>query len=672
MIDYFDRARRLLVGRPMRSEALGQTLLPKRIALPVFASDALSSVAYAPDEIILMLSFAGLAATQFSPLIGVAVAVLLMIVVASYRQTVHAYPSGGGDYEVVTTNLGPTAGLMIASALLVDYVLTVAVSISSGAKYLASAMPSLAGYEVHVSLSVIAVLTLLNLRGMRESGRTFAFFTYLYLFAIVLMLVSGVFQSLTGKLGTAPTAQYDIIPDPAYQVGLVGVGGFFLVLRAFSSGCAALTGVEAISNGVPTFRKPKSKNAATTLLMLGTISACVMLTILYLARNTGVRYVENPAESLVLNGHPIGSNVQVDPVMSQLAATVFADAKPLFYLVAVVTGLILVLAANTAFNGFPQLAQILAHDSFLPHQLYNRGDRLSFSNGILALAGAASVLIIAFDAQVTRLIQLYIIGVFISFTLSQLGMIRHWNRELAVCTDGRRRLQMRHSRVINMFGFVMAGLVLLVVLVTKFTHGAWMALLFMLLIFLVMHRIRHHYESVAAELEVPDYVEAARLPSRVHAIVLLAKLHKPAMRAISYARATTPSSLELVTVDINEDDTKALLKQWKDADIPLPLTVLASPFRDITGPVLAHVRQVRRQSPRELVVVYIPEYLVARGIESILHNHSATRLRARLQYVPGVVLATVPWKLDGTKDPTKLVNKQIIAPESRTKNDRHH
>ena len=669
MTEYLDGIKRVLLGRPMRSDALGNTLLPKRIALPVFASDALSSVAYAPDEILLTLSFAGLAVTALSPWVGLAVVVLLVVVVASYRQTVKAYPSGGGDYEVATKNLGGTAGLVVASALLVDYVLTVAVSISSGAQYLSATFPALIGKEALIGASIIAILALLNLRGMRESGKAFAIPTYLYLIAVGAMILTGFYQWATGSLGQAPTAAYDVAAKGQYSAGLVGVAGFILILRAFSSGCAALTGVEAIANGVPAFRKPKSKNAATTLALLGTISAVMLMSILFLAGRTGVRSVENPATDLLLHGKPVGGAITVDPVIGQLAATIFANAKPMFYLVTIVTGLILVLAANTAFNGFPQLAQVLARDSFLPHQLYNRGDRLSYSNGILVLAIGAIVLVLSFDAQVTRLIQLYIVGVFIAFTTSQLGMVVHWTRSLGVSTDANERRAMKRSRVVNVIGFLISGSVLIIVMATKFIHGAWMALLLMALVFVVMMGIRKHYRSAKKELEVPDFQRALALPSRVHAIVLVSSLHQPAMRAISYARATSPSTLELVTVDIDADGPRDLKQQWRQSGVPVPLTVLDSPFRDITGPVVKYVRNLRKSSPRDLVVVYIPEYLVAHWWEAALHNHSATRLRVRLQFVPGVVMATVPWQLTGAYDHVAKpgANAKIKPPEQPKK-----
>ena len=655
MSDLSDAAKRLLIGRPVRSENVGHTLLPKRIALPVFASDALSSVAYAPDEILLTLSMAGLSALVISPWVGLAVAVVMLTVVASYRQNVRAYPSGGGDYEVATVNLGPKAGVTVASALLVDYVLTVAVSISSGAQYAATAFPPLRGHEAAFAIALVVLLTIANLRGVKESGRAFAVPVYLFMLAIGLIAVVGAVRYATGTLPMAESSDLDITSESAYSQGVVGLAGFFLVLRAFASGCAALTGVEAISNGVPAFRKPKSKNAATTLALLGGISITMILSILFLARATGIHFADDPSNQLLRDGVPVGDSYVQHPVISQLSEAVFAGIPALSILVAVVTGLILVLAANTAFNGFPVLGSILARDGYLPRQLHTRGDRLAYSNGIVTLAAVAIVLIWAFDAQVTRLIQLYIVGVFVSFTLSQLGMVRHWTRELRTEPEPAKRAQMIRARVVNSIGFVMTGTVLVVVLLTKFTHGAWIAILAMIFVFIVMRAIHKHYDTVRKELALGTDAESARaLPSRVHAIVLVSHLHRPTMRALAYARASRPSVLEAVTVGVDPDDVADLRRQWDAMDLPVPLRILDSPFREITRPVLTYVRSIRRESPRDLVVVYIPEYVVGHWWEQLLHNQSALRLKGRLLFTPGVVVASVPWQLSSTEGQTGL------------------
>ena len=643
--DVPDLLKRALVGRPVASERMSATLLPKRIALPVFASDALSSVAYAPDEILLTLSLAGMSAMTLSPWVGAAVVIVMMAVIASYRQTVHAYPSGGGGYAVVRENLGARAGLVVASALLVDYVLTVAVSVSSGMQYLAATVPAARGHETTLAVGVIGLLALLNLRGVRESGTAFAIPVYGFLLALGLMGAVGLWQAVTGSLRPAVSAQFEIAPDAAFSQGLTGVVGGFLIMRAFSSGSAALTGIEAVSNGVPAFRRPKAANAATTLLLLGLIAATMLMSVLLLAGAAGVRFAQDPAHQLLVDGGPVGPSYAQDPVITQIAATVFRGAPALFVAVAVSTGVILVLAANTAFNGFPALGSVLARDGYLPRQMHTRGDRLAFSNGIVLLALAAIAFVVAFHAEVTRLIQLYIVGVFISFTLSQLGMVRYWTAHLRTETDRRARTRQHRSRTINAFGFVMTAAVLLVVLTTKFTHGAWLTLLVMVVLLAVMRGIRRHYLAVARDIAVTDPSGSRALPPRVHGIILVSKLHEPAMRAVAYARATRPTTLEAVTVDIDVDESAALRKAWQDLDIPVPLTVLESPFREITRPVVDYVRTVRWASPRDLVVVFVPEYVVSHWWEQLLHNQSALRIKARLLFTPGVVMASVPFQL---------------------------
>ena len=580
---------------------------------------------------------------------GLAVAIVMLTVVASYRQNVHAYPSGGGDYEVATVNLGPNAGVTVASALLVDYILTVAVSISSGAQYAAAAFPALRGHEAPFAIALVVLLTLVNLRGVKESGRAFAVPVYLFMLAIGLIAVFGSVRYALGTLPMAESAELEVAPEAGFEQGLVGLAGFFLVLRSFASGCAALTGVEAISNGVPAFRKPKSKNAATTLALLGTLSIVMIMSILMLARATGVKFADRPHEQLLQNGVPVGPDYEQHPVIAQIASAVFDGLPVLVAVVSIVTGLILVLAANTAFNGFPVLGSILARDGYLPRQLHTRGDRLALSNGIVALAVGAMALVWVFDARVTRLIQLYIVGVFVSFTLSQLGMVRHWTRQLLAEADPARQRQMRRSRVINGVGLCLTATVLFVVLVTKFTHGAYIAILAMMVVYAVMLGIRRHYDRIATELALDaDPASARALPSRVHAIVLLARIHKPAMRAVSYARATRPSVLEAVTVSVDPEATAELRQQWEELDIPVPLRILDSPFREITRPVLGYVKSIRRESPRDLVVVYVPEYVVGHWWEQLLHNQSALRLKSRLLFQPGVVVASVPWQLDSS------------------------
>ena len=652
----------MILGRAMRSDRLGETLLPKRIALPVFASDALSSVAYAPDEILLTLGLAGGAlALTSSWKIALAVVLVMVIVIMSYRQNVHAYPSGGGDYEVASVNLGPRAGLTVGSALLVDYVLTVAVSVSSGVQNAASAFTFVRGREALIAVAIVVALTAMNLRGVRESGVAFAVPVYLFMVTILGMALFGFYQEVTGDLPPAESASLVLAPEPGYEA-IGGIALVFLMLRAFSSGCAALTGVEAISNGVPAFRRPKSRNAATTLLLMGAISISMLLSMVALARWTGINYAEDPATQLTRDGVPVGDSYVQDTVMGQVSKAVFSGFPAGVVLVSIVTGFILVLAANTAFNGFPVLGSILARDGFLPRQLHTRGDRLAFSNGIIILAAAAAALIVAYNAEVTRLIQLYIVGVFVSFTLSQIGMVRHWNRHLRVEKNPVARNRMLRSRVINGIGAAMSGLVLVVVLLTKFTHGAGFAIAAMAVLFVLMNRIRRHYDRVRDELRVEEGdTKQQLLPSRVHAIVLVSKIHKPTLRALAYARATRPSILEALTVDVDPDETRALQAEWDRRDIPVPLKALDSPFREITRPVVDHVKSIRSGNPRDLVVVYIPEYVLGHWWEQVLHNQSALRLKARLLFTPGVMVSSVPWQLASAEGVEERMDGPVVG-----------
>ena len=634
-------AKRLLVGRAFRSDKLAHTLLPKRIALPVFASDALSSVAYAPQEIFRTLSIAALAGYAYAPWIAILVSVVMLVVVASYRQNVHAYPSGGGDYEVATVNLGPTYGLVVASALLVDYILTVAVSTASGVANIGSAIAVVGRHPVEWAVIIIVIITALNLRGIRESGTAFAVPVYAFILSIMAMIVTGLIRWAIGSPMAAESAGFDF--KLTGGASITGLGLVFLLARAFSSGSAALTGVEAISNGVPAFKKPKSRNAATTLALMGGLAVTMMLGLIVLARVTHVR-IADPEAGVLLTGAPAG--YQEKTLVAQIAKAVFSGFPIGFYLVSFTTGLILVLACNTAFNGFPVLGSILAQDKFLPRQLHTRGDRLAFSNGIVFLAVVALALVVAFKANVNSLIQLYIVGVFVSFTCSQAGMIRHWKRLLATETDPVVRRRMRRSQTINATGFSFTAVVLVIVLITKFLAGAWIAILAMVIIFVIMKAINRHYSRVSLELagDEDDMV----LPSRVHAIVLVSKMHLPTMRALAYARATRPDTIEAVTVNVDPTDTASLAREWEDRNVPVALKVIDSPFREITKPVLDYVRRARKNAPRDVVAVFIPEYVVGHWWEQILHNQSALRLKGRLLFTPGVMVTSVPWQLSSS------------------------
>ena len=628
-------AKTFFVGRPLTSGQLGETLLPKRIALPIFSSDALSSVAYATQEIVLVLSLGGLGFYHYTPWLAVAVVTLMAAVVFSYRRTVHAYPSGGGDYEVALTNFGDRAGVMVAASLLTDYIVTVAVSVAAGVAAITSAAPDLYGDRTLIAVGLVLVITLLNLRGVRESGKAFALPTYAFILAIFSLIVLGFAKFATGNLHDAPSAAWKPA-DVKHYSGLLLV---FLLLRAFASGCTALTGVEAIANGVPAFKVPKSTNAARTLALMGGISVAMFAGITALALKTHVHYVDTT------QGYSNYTGTQKE-VLAQIGATVFGGGTFAFYFLQIVTAAILVLAANTAYNGFPVLASVLARDRYLPRQLHTRGDRLVYSNGIVALATFAALLLWYFKASTTQLIELYIVGVFISFTTSQLGMVRHWTRHLKTETDPRKRGQMKRSRIVQGFGGCFTGVVLVVQLATKFVHGAWIAVTAIVVFFVLMRGVRRHYDRVAEEL-VPDEDEDM-LPSRNHAIVLVSKVHKPTLRALAYARATRPSTLVALTVQVDEEETRALQEDWERRGVPVPLVSLDSPYREVTRPILKYVQEVQRDSPRDVVTVFLPEYVVGHWWEHLLHNQSALRLKTRLLFSPGVMVTSVPWQLDSS------------------------
>ncbi|MCB5164333.1 APC family permease [Streptomyces bambusae] len=631
--------KRVLVGEPLDTARLGETLLPKRLALPIFCSDPLSSVAYATEEILLILALGGVALLHLTWYAAAAIVFLLVVVIASYRQTCHAYPGGGGAYVVSSENLGPTAALTAASALLVDYVLTVAVSVVSGVSAITSAAPALHDHQVGLSVGFVVLLTVMNLRGVRESGRVFALPTYGFIAVIYLMFAWAAVRMATGETIRAESADLPIHAEGSYA----GIALVLLAMRAFASGCTALTGVEAISNGVPAFRKPKSRNAANTLAVMGLLSVTMFMGITTLALVFEVHVAESPADL----GLP--ADAATSTALAQIGRAAFGEWHVLFYLLQVVTAGVLVLAANTAFNGFPMLASILARDRYAPRQLYNRGDRLVYSNGVVLLALAAIALIVAFDAQLTRLIQLYIIGVFVSFTLSQAGMVRHWRKELAApatAVDSRRRIH--RSLAINAVGAVMTALVLVIVLVTKFTHGAWLVVIAMPVLFLGMKGVRRHYDQVARQVALlPE--DKPKRPARHHVVVLVAAVHAPTLKALGFAQTLRPDTLVALTVAADEEADR-LRADWAARDLGVPLKILHSPYREVVGPVLAHVQELTAEDPAGVVSVVIPEYVVGRWWEQPLHNQNALRLKARLLFTPGVAVIDVPYLLESARN----------------------
>ncbi len=635
---------RVFIGRALRSDRLSETLLPKRLGMPVFASDALSSVAYAPDEIVLTLALAGGAAVFYQSWeVTLAVCVVMAIIVTSYRQNVHAYPTGGGDYEVASVNIGPTAGLGVGAALMADYVLTVAVSVSAGVQNAASALEFLRGYEAAVAAGLVALLTLLNLRGVRESGRALAVPVYAFLGAMALMIGLGMVQWATDGLARAESARYQLFPAPGYE-SLTTLGLGVLILRAFASGTVALTGVQGVANGVPALQRPKSRNAATVLLVMAAISITILLSVITLVRASGIQMAVDPQEQLRFEGDPVGPDFVQDTVLGQLAKVVFGPESLGVLLVSITTGVMLVVAANTAFNGFPQLTSRLSRDGFLPSVLHSRGLRLAYSNGILLLAAASLALVLIYQATVTELIQMYLVGVFISFTLSQIGMVRHWNSQLRLELGVWARRGKLRSRAINIVGAAVSATVLVVVIVTRFTQGAGLALLGIATIWMVMTVVYRMHRDIAQETALPEGEALQPVPSRVSVLVHVERLDRPTLQAIAYARATRPHAIEAVHVDLAAERSEALRADWAQLNMPVALRFLESPYRETVRPFVDYVRRLRRDRPRDIVMVYLPEFVSAHRVVSWFRDREQDRLRRELMQTKGVVVATVPWQ----------------------------
>jgi amino acid transporter len=608
-------AKRILIGRPIASSEEGHQRLRKRIALPVFASDAISSTAYATDEILIVLLIqAGIGAAAWGYLVPLAlvVAILLTIVVISYRQTIYAYPSGGGAYVVSRENLGEIPSLVAGASLLTDYILTVAVSVAGGVLAIQSAFGFDSNWRVPICLVLILVMTVANLRGLKESGALFAPPTYLYVIMLMLLIVTGLWRIYVQDVGPIPL---DTLSPEAQELAAgTQALSLLMLLRAFSSGAVALSGVEAVSNGVPAFRKPESKNAAMTIAIMGAILGTCFLGVSILASHFQPYRGEN------------------DPTGIALMAEYVYDGKGvLFWLTQIATFAILVLAANTAYADFPRLSSIIARDGYLPRQFANRGDRLVFSNGVIGLAVLAGVLIVIFDGNISSLIPLYAFGVFTGFTLSQAGMVVHHFRL--------REPRWRLSAVVNGVGCVATGTVALVVVVSKFTEGAFIPAILIPALVVGFRAINRHYKKVRAAVQVDtDY----RPPRRTHlVIVLVGSVHRGVLDALSYARSLNPEKLIAVSVVTDDAEQERLLEAWDEYGITVPLHTISSPYRELTRPVLEYLDELDAESPDDVITVVIPEF-VTPWKQHWLHNQSAFALKARLLYRPNTVVTSVP------------------------------
>jgi hypothetical protein len=640
---------RLLLGRKLRSSEMARGTLRKRVAIPIFGSDAISSIAYSPDEILLTLAAAGVAAYAFSVPVAVAVVVVLLVVSASYRLTVHAYPSG--DYEATRANLGAAAGTVVGSAMLVDYVLVLAVSLASAAQFLASAAPALQGQETWLAVGGLALLLAVNLRGVRRWRPWVAWISYAFVGALGVVVVVGLARTLAGSPPVAASASLEVVPDPAVGSAVTAVALGLLVLRALSVGSVTLTGVQTLVSATPYFRAPKGRNVGTSLMVLAVLGSLLLLGVVGLSRISGVTYVADPSTQLLEGGQPVGADYDQAPVLGQLARAVFDDASVAFVVVELTAVAVLVLAAHVAFTSFPVLGSLLARDGYLPRAMYTRSDRLAFSTGILTLGLAAAVLLVVTQASVTQLVQMYVVGVFVAFVLSQAGMLRHWRRELAAESRAAQRRRLLGSRAVTLLGLVLSAGVLVVVLASKLLLGAWVAVVMMAVVVAAMTAIRRHYEAVGEAVATDVVATRVTLPSRVHALVLVAHVNRSSLRAVTYARAANPDVLEGVTVDVDSRSTRRLMDDWDDYDVPIPLRVLDSPYREITRPVLEYVRGIQRASPRDVVAVFVPEYVPTRWWERLLHNTSTAKVVQQLARMRGVMITRVPWQVSEPDGP---------------------
>lgn len=675
-------AKRLIIGDPLTSHKLDDQLLPKKMALPIFASDALSSVAYAPQELLMILLTGGLAFLVFAPWIAFAVVVVLAVVVISYRQLIKAYPSGGGDYEVASKNLGEIPGTIVASALLVDYILTVAVSVASGVDNIISAVPALNPGRVELAVGFVILIVVVNLRGVREASLVFALPTYIFIGSVAFMVIVGLGRVAIGDAPVASSAEYTVQGESLGQAAVL-----LLLLRAFSSGCSALTGVEAVANGVPAFRKPKVRNAQMTLVLMGTIAVCLFSGLTAIALISGVHYAEDPCDL-------VGFDCETSPqpsLMAQVAGATFGVGSIPFYVIQAATACVLLLAANTAFNGFPLLGSVLARDGYAPKALNTRGDRLVFSNGMIILGIAAIGILIVFQANLTTLIQLYIIGVFVSFSLGQIGMVRHWRRSLrdlakaesaarsAVDTaawtslstlpqDGpsaiatrdvpgltpispqtiaRERRGSKIGLVINSIGATLTVFVLTIVTITKFTHGAYLVFIMIPILATLMIGVHRYYRDVEHEIQVDDDTHFGSEGDV--AIILVNRLQKPVIKAIDYALAAKHDKTLAVHVAVSQEESEALQRQWAKHEIPVPLVIIESPYRTFASPVAQFIKEYRATHGSAVVTVYLPQYIVGHWWETILHNRRSRRIANQLMLVHGVSINLVPWLLDSSE-----------------------
>ena len=607
--------KRLVVGKPLANEQLAHERLPKRTALAVFSSDALSSVAYATEAILIALLYANQSALGFVTPIGIGITVLLFTVAFSYRQTIMAYPQGGGSYIVSRENLGKIPSLIAASSLLIDYILTVAVSMSAAVAAMTSAFHQIEPYRIEIAVGLIALLTLANLRGIKESGNMFAIPTYTFVVSMLTLIGVGLYNVLTGQVTEAP-------PPAILHTEHGQAIGYFLILRAFAAGCTALTGIEAISDGVPAFKKPESRNASITLLIMIVLLSAMFMGTTILA----------DAYHIIPDGA-----AEPETANSQLARAIFGNGSLFYYILQASTMLILVLASNTAYADFPRLSYFLAVDRFLPRQFAQRGDRLVFSNGVIFLGVVAAILVVLFDAREQALLPLYAVGVFISFTISQIGMVRRW---LRVRTPG-----WRSSAFINGFGATITGAVLIIIAVSKFFDGAWAVLLVLPIMVVLLTSINKHYVGVAEQLSLTEAPRPVAL-KRHTVLVLVSGVHRGVIPALQYGQSLTADNIQALYINLDEESTNRMREKWQQWGCGIELVTLPSPYRALIRPIREYIDQLERRYSDDVVTVILPEFIPNRWWQNFLHNQTAIAIKTMLLFTKNVVVVSVPYHLD--------------------------
>ena len=634
--------RRALLGRPVASSARDAPRLGRWRALQATSSNALSSLAYAPDEIILTLVAAGGATLWLGPFVGWAVVAVMVLTVLAFRAAVVAVPQGG-IHRMARIKLGPRSGVLAAAALLLDFVFTAAVSVAAFAHHLSALVPAVAGLTWLVAGAALVVVLLSALRGGAERSLLTPVVVTAFVALLAALVAVGLWQDGQGRLAPASTAGLTVADAGLGPAG--GIATALLALRAFGAGSVLLTGVEVPLSVTHRMARPAVRTVRWVLAALALVVGVLTVGVMHLAQRTGAVVALDPSVLRRPDGSPLGPGEEPGPVLAQLADAVFGPGSPGAVAVIAVTCLLLLVAARGSFHSFPALASRLAEDGYLPRQLRVRGDRMVHTWGVLALGAGTLLLLVVFRARTALLVQLYVIGVLLAFTLALVGMVRLWRRRLAHTPGARARASVRVRYLVTAVGLAVTGLAGVVVLVTRFQQGAWVALLAILLGVLVMGRIHRHYRAVAAELAPDPQDDARALPSRVHVVVVVSTLNRPALRALAYARATRPSSLEAVVVDTDRQATERVVEDFIRARLPVPLTVVGAPYRDTVVPLVRHVRSRRSRSPRDLVMVFIPEHVVRPGWRTLLHNRTATRLTRRLQREAGVMVGSVPWQI---------------------------